>query len=487
MTIAKWDLFELTLKGPEAGNPFVDVQLSATFRCLGRALTAEGFYDGDGAYKVRLMPDFEGEWTYETRSNAPELDGKTGGFTCGPAKEGVHGPVVVDSVGKKLFGNFGMTTSTRFAYADGTDYQPVGTTCYVWNLQGDELEEQTLRTLAGSPFNKIRFCVFPKHYDFNHNEPPCYAYEGSREAGFDYARFNPEYFRHLELRVGQLRDLGIEADLILLHPYDDWGFKDMPHEADLRYFHYIVARLAAYRNIWWSFANEYDLMPSKSLTDWDEFMRLVQAIDPSNHLRSIHNCFGFYDHAKPWVTHCSVQHSDLTRVSEWMEQYRKPVVVDECCYEGNITHPWGNITAEEMVNRFWIGFSRGAYVGHGETYMDENDVLWWAKGGTLKGESPERIAFLRTVFENMPGKPVPSKADFGMRGGIEIGEDFFLHYYDIRQQVVKRLRLPEDKQYQVEVIDAWNMTITPLDGTYSGACEVPMPGKPYCGLRITKV
>ena len=24
---------------------------------------------------------------------------------------------------------------------------------------------------------KVRHCVFPKHYDYNHNEPPYYAFE----------------------------------------------------------------------------------------------------------------------------------------------------------------------------------------------------------------------------------------------------------------------------------------------------------------------
>ncbi len=75
-------------------------------------------------------------------------------------------------------------------------------------------------------------------------------------------RFNPAFFRHLEKRVGQLRELGIEADLILFHPYDKghWGFDRMDAAADDRYLRYVVARLAAYRNVWWSLANEYDFM-----------------------------------------------------------------------------------------------------------------------------------------------------------------------------------------------------------------------------------
>ena len=37
----------------------------------------------------------------------------------------------------------------------------------------------------------------------------------------------------------------IEADLILFHPYDRWGYATMPAEADDRYLRYVIARLCA--------------------------------------------------------------------------------------------------------------------------------------------------------------------------------------------------------------------------------------------------
>ncbi len=129
-------------------------------------------------------------------------------------------------------------------------------------------------------------------------------------------------------------------------------------KTDDLYLRYTIARLAAYRNVWWSLANEFDLMETKTLADWNRFFRIVQEEDPYQHLRSIHNCRGFYDHTRPWVTHVSVQHQDLSRVTEWHDLYGKPVIVDECSYEGNIHHDWGNITAMEMVYRFWEGMVR---------------------------------------------------------------------------------------------------------------------------------
>src|SRR6185369_2760851 len=157
---------------------------------------------GDGTYRVRFMPPAQGAWRYETRSNRKELDGKTGSFECVAPSKTNHGPVRVHN-------------TFHFAYADGTPFRQIGTTCYAWTHQGDELEEQTLATLKSSPFNKMRMCVFPKHYVYNENEPPIYPFEGTPTNKWDFTRFNPAYFRRQEKRIAQLRDMGIEADLIL--------------------------------------------------------------------------------------------------------------------------------------------------------------------------------------------------------------------------------------------------------------------------------
>ncbi|MFC1604671.1 DUF5060 domain-containing protein, partial [Planctomycetota bacterium] len=288
-TIECWGIFELELQGPSEGNPFVDVRLSSEFRQDKRVFKPEGFYDGNGVYRIRFMPDVQGEWSYVTKSNRSELDGKKGKFTCVKPSLGNHGPVRVH---KKW----------HLAYADGTAYFQVGTTCYAWAHQGNAMEQQTLSTLKDAPFNKMRMCVFPKSYSYNKNEPEFYPFEGKPLKNWDYSRFNPEFFRHFEQRVGNLREMGIEADLILFHPYDRWGYKDMDAETDDRYLRYVVARLAAYRNVWWSFANEFDLMKSKKMADWDRFFQIVQKYDPYNRLRGIHNCRVFYDHTKSWVT-----------------------------------------------------------------------------------------------------------------------------------------------------------------------------------------
>ena len=477
--VERWGIFELSLKGPEEGNPFLDVELSAQFMYKNRVVKTYGFYDGDGVYRIRFMPDTLGEWHYATKSNIKKLDGKKGIFTCVEPSPGNHGLVSVRN-------------NYHFAYADGTPYLPFGTTCYAWIHQGNKLEEQTLKTLSISPFNKLRMCVFPKDYVYNKNEPEYYPFEGSPMKNWDFTRFNSEFFRHLEQRVADLCELGIEADIILFHPYDRWGFSSMNAENDYCYLKYIIARLSAYRNVWWSMANEYDfLLRRKPMSQWDRFFQIVQENDPYGHLRSIHNgnVDMNYDHTKPWITHVCIQNWDVKKAKEWRNTYKKPIIDDECEYEGNVPLPWGNISAKELVHRFWIMLACGCYAGHGETYENPENILWWSKGGVLVGESWKRIAFLKKIMEEgsaeglepMGNSWVWSRVTGGMK------DDYRLFYFGEHQPLRWSIGLPEKGKYKIDVIDTWNMTITPLEKMYEGKYEVPLPGKPYIALRVRKI
>ena len=227
------------------------------------------------------------------------------------------------------------------------------------------------------------------------------------------------------------------------------------------------------------------------MEDWDRFFQIVQAHDPYQHLRSIHNCFEFYDHSKPWVTHQSIQRSELEQVTEWREQVKKPVVVDECCYEGNIPLAWGNISAQEMVHRFWLGSTLGGYVGHGDTFLHPEDILWWAKGGVLHGESAPRIAFLKRILEASPASgidPLNHRSSFVHFGHRFIGQsqDYYLLYFGPHQPEYLNVHVPQGEQYQGEVIDTWEMTITPLKEPIVNGSEVPLPGKPYHALILRR-
>ncbi|WP_243076489.1 DUF5605 domain-containing protein [Microbacterium sp. SS28] len=480
VTVAKWDVLEVRLDGPSHGNPFVDVELDAVFtRPDGSEVRVGGFYDGDGAYLIRALADAEGEWSFLTRSTARSLDGIVGSATVGAPREGSHGPVGVDGF--------------HFRHADGTRHLPLGTTAYAWTHQDDDLQEQTLLSLAEAPFTKIRMCLFPKSYLFNANEPRDFVFPGSLEDGFDLERFDPAHFRRLEQRIAQLAALGIQADLILFHAYDRWGFADLGPAVDERYLRYVVRRLAAFANVWWSMANEYDLMWSNEIDDWERLAAIVAEEDPFGHLNSIHNCRPFYDYSQPWITHVSIQRVDVYRTAEntdeWRERWGKPIVIDECAYEGDIDQGWGNITGEEMTRRFWEAAVRGGYCGHGETYLphsDSDEVLWWSKGGELHGTSPARIRFLLDLQSEAPEgvwDPLPSDWDVPWGG---VADSHRVAYFGFNRPRFRHVVLPEG-EWTIDVIDTWNMTVHRMPHTHRGTARVELPGRQYMAVRAIRV
>ena len=497
----RWGMVEITLPGRTDGNPFIDYTIAGRFTGGEEDVTVPGFYDGNGQYRVRFMPSCTGEYRYTVSGTFSDRE-ESGSFRVTEPSEGNHGPVRV-------------AARYHFAYADGTPFYPLGTTCYVWTQQPDERIEETLRSLKASRFNKIRFCILPKHYDYNLGEPRTYPFEGTpmdssvltkenfgeytgKAEGnhFDLTRPNPAHFRHLERCILALQAIGVEADLIVMHPYDRWGFSCMDRQADDLYWNYVLARFSAFRNVWWSLANEYDLMKAKTTEDWEHYAGLILRGDPYGHLRSIHNCGPFYDHSRPWITHCSIQRQDLYRGAEntqqWREEYGKPVVLDEIAYEGDIQHGWGNITGEEMVRRFWEGAVRGGYPGHGETFLNREEILWWSHGGPLRGESWKRIGFLLDILKAVPGSGlrffpaewdsvcgVPEDAELARKTGYR------LYYYSFMRPSF-RIFQPEDGcLYHAEVIDTWNMTVTDA-GTHRGRFRVCLPTSPYMAVRITR-
>jgi uncharacterized protein DUF5060/uncharacterized protein DUF5605/uncharacterized protein DUF4038 len=481
--VERWDVFELTLNGPNDGNPFLDTWLKATFRSGHREIAIDGFYDGDGVYKIRFMPDSLGDWSYTTDSNAGALRRKTGNFEVVAPSTGNHGPVRVRD-------------TFHFGYDDGAPFFPFGTTCYAWVHQTEELQQQTLATLKASPFNKLRMCIFPKWYQYNHRQPPRFPFPRSGEKN-DYSQFNPDFFHHIEQRILQLRALNIEADLILFHPYDHWGFDEMPADVDDRYLKYVIARFAAYRNVWWSLANEYDLSRKKTSADWERFADIVTQTDPYGHLRSIH-ANKSYDYSRAWCTHAGVQSYAFDQAASWRNLYLKPIIFDEMMYEGNIDSRWGNLSGEEMTRRFWLCIVAGAYGGHGETFVTPDEIendetnLWWSHGGTLKGTSPPRLAFLRKIVEETAaaggGRIGFTQLDPSYYPSAKRSQDeSFLFFFDFHQPLYYEFPLPEKGKYRAELIDPWAMTITPVPGEFTGKTRLQLTGKPYMAARFTRV
>lgn len=495
-----WGVFEISLEGSSDGNSYMDNTLNAIFANGSETISVPGFYDGNGIYKIRFSPDELGPWKYITQSNLPELDKQKGSFKCIEPTGNNHGPLKI-------------VNTYYLEYADGTPFYSVGTTAYQWTSVKQSIQEQTIRTLAESPFNKIRMCVFPKHYSYGNDVEPWMLPYQKKEDKNDPTQPNYAFFQNFDKRVAQLMEMGIQADVILFHPYDVWGYYKMGDEMNEKYVRYMIARLSAYRNVWWSLANEWDVPRIKEAIDWEGIGTLLQKEDPHQRFRGIHNWYydesHFYDHTRPWVTHVSAQTYFFFNAIKWREKYQKPLLIDEMRYEGDVASSWGNMNGKEMTSYFWKAGLSGAYGTHGDTFKNDSDTLtevrWWAKGGTLPGKSPARIAFFKKIMEEAPvsemipeieslsglsvPETIPDKSDSELIENLnnniytlsKAGE-YYLAYTSDSAQTIK-LNLAGDKKYSFELIDTWNMKIESLNSVSPGEFEYTTTN-PFSAVRL---
>lgn len=511
--IERYDIFERVM-GEGAGNQFQSNEIKAHFYQDGRVILIEGFRCGDDARRIRFMPDSLGKWTYEIIDKVSEETIETGEFECVKESGQNHGPVKVKAM--------------TFCYADDSCFVPIGTTLYAWIYQTDQLIHSTLQTLANSPFNKVRMCLFPKSMEYNQEDPKMFPFFQTEEGTWAIDRPNEDFWAHLEKQLNALLSLGIEADIILFHPYDRWGFSSLTREDSLNYVDYCIRRLSAFRNVWWSLANEYELIFSKTDDDWEELGNYLSANDPYRHLLSNHNWLKPYDATKPFITHHSIQTTQYEKTKHYRDVANKPVIIDEFGYEGDIAYKWGNLSGFEFIHRCWSIMVLGGYFTHGETFHREDEILWWSKGGTLHGESKDRIAFLKTIMEEADGEIVPEQSEFAdpndhtitieasdegavdnpyvkvvqSLGPDELyhlmasvqpfsghqGEVFKIHYLGRECRAYYDVDFPQDGYvYTVEIVDIWEMTRTMALTNGLGTHRIQLPGKEGIALIIKRV
>lgn len=305
----QYEVFELVLNGqpPEGAEALAEV--NAVFSLDGQEKEVKGFYDGNGVYKVRFLPEKCGVYSWKVSGAVVD----EGTEECVPGDG--HGLVRAEK--------------THFVYEDGRRYIPFGTTIYALVHQEDALVRETMESLKKAPFNKVRHCVFPKSYEFNQNEPPCFAFEKDGDGKWDVNRPNYKFWERLEKAILELADMGIETDLILFHPYDRWGFATMTAEENEIYLRYAIRRLAAFPSVWWSMANEYDICFAKTVEDWARFEEIIKEEDPYGHLLSNHYCMKPYDNSRENITHLSMQNILFYKAPQWIREYKKPLIYDE--------------------------------------------------------------------------------------------------------------------------------------------------------------
>jgi len=343
----------------------------------GAKLTVPGFFDGDGTWKVRVSAPAEGAWSFVTRSDLAELDGRRGSFTCvANPSPAVHGSVRIDA-----------ERPHQFVYEDGTRFLPVGYECdWLWALDAGDPELKTINPfldkLAAHGFNFVILNAYAhdtkwragRTGDDDFGPPPLYAWAGTNEQP-DHRRFNLAFWQHYDRVIEALHRRGMWAHVLMKVYNKQVNWPANGSAEDDRYFRWLIARYAAYPNLTWDLAKEAHY--EKDLDYKLGRLRFIRANDPYRRLLTVHDDRanydrGAYDGLADYRS--DQQHKDWREVMQaHLAQRAWPVINTEFGYEhgpGGLADKTYNVaqSPEEVIRRAWEVYTAGGFGAHYYTH-----------------------------------------------------------------------------------------------------------------------
>lgn len=275
--IERWKRFEASYRNTTwNGNPF-DLEFKGIFASpSGRILTQTGFYAGENTWQIYFMPDEEGEWIYETDSSDPDLHGKVGRFSC-----------TVSEIPGQL-----TPVGNRWQIRDnGGDFPiiwnpPVRDGAH-WGFRGrnvsDPFVQEALQfadeTVGARLLGLSALLIAPIDWanDWPQSSVP-YIREQEGEA------FYLPFWDQLNAKLDAARDRGMGAYIMLYsddaQTPDHFGLKPYSQK-ELRFFRYVIARLACYPHVLWDSGIDIGEYRDREWIDW--YARWFNANDPWHH------------------------------------------------------------------------------------------------------------------------------------------------------------------------------------------------------------
>jgi Protein of unknown function (DUF4038)/Domain of unknown function (DUF5060) len=307
LEILKWSVQEFQFKTKENySNPYAEVSLIAIFTGpKGIKQNVKGYWDGGKIFTIRFTPTIQGNWSYVTESNDPNLNHQKGNFKCILPLKSSHGFLRKD-----------IKNPYHFTFDDQTRFFMFGQTYYYLMcnaMMGDNWKTAVEKSRSFG-MNKVRMQVIA---DGKPNKSQYYPavspFQQISTNGFDRNRINLAFWQKLDEVVKFMAEKEMIADLIVFWSTPESYGTEQENKNILKY---IVARYAAFPNVIWCVANEwnYTKQPKELFNDLGKLIQsedawATEAKSKSVRLLSVHQQtrqdFQFFD--QPWLTHAIVQ------------------------------------------------------------------------------------------------------------------------------------------------------------------------------------
>lgn len=379
-SISIWNPFEITLISQGVySNPYIHVDLNATFKLENISLIVPGFWDGSNTWKIRFSPHKIGSWSFLTSCNMVNDGGlhrQSGSFVAIPTN---------DSRSIYQHGFLIPSESKRFLqHMDGTPFYWLGNTDWsgfsdaeAWDASIDPKYRSMFKAIAqvraSQGYTVWKAETFAVNANEHGNSPKNEG--GSAWNTTEYINLNPLFWQAIDKRINYINKQGLVVSFAL---GIGRGMPDQKTEQDVkRLARYTVARYSAYHVVWIT-CQEY--CTKTSCPDcWARVAEKIYMLDPHKRATSLHNCINnpIRYHNESWYGFVTLQqgHNRVSSYKNWLNQYNanppRPVLEDEANYE-QIIREYGGGAEWKTRQSAWQSQVSGSF---GFTYGGQG--IWW--------------------------------------------------------------------------------------------------------------
>ena len=407
--IEAYDLVELAadVERPDAPNPFTDATLSGTFGKAGGTERYEvaGFCDSsDGSvFRIRFMPSSPGDYTYLLTYRQGSFESTQSGlFRASPGHR--RGPIRVDP---KYPWHFIWEGTGEHYFFNGT------TAYFLIGWKDERIIQYSIDRLHRLKVNRIRVTIAGRENVF-FGEPvmngdnfttfptpwPAQQADDMYHPGFDYTRFDLEYWRKFERAIRFARDRDMIMSLVL-DMNDNKVHPKAGSDDEYRFIRYAIARFGALSNITWDLGDDLERYRSDEWTH--QTGSLIKKWDPYRHLATSHPVEDVHqDRTSDWFDFTSFQewsrnqHVYILRQRAAQERTGRiiPQTNEEYGYEDHYPM-WapgpGSDSADVLRRTAWDIYMAGGYQLVGESARRGTNIWPDTGGGWLNGRGDDSM------------------------------------------------------------------------------------------------
>ncbi len=407
--IEAYDLVEVAadVERPDAPNPFTDAALSGTFVKAGGTERYEvaGFCDSaDGSvFRIRFMPSSPGDYTYVLTYRQGSFESTQSGLFRASTSHR-RGPIRVDP---KYPWHFIWEGTGEHYFFNGT------TAYFLIGWKDERIIDYSIDRLHRLKVNRIRVTIAGRE-DVFFGEPvmngdnfttfptpwPAQQANDMYHPGFDYTRFDLEYWRKFERAIRFARDRDVIMSLVL-DMNDNKVHPKAGSDDEYRFIRYAIARFGAFSNITWDLGDDLERYRSDEWTH--QTGTLIKSWDPYKHLATSHPVEDVHqDRTSDWFDFTSFQewsrnqHAYILRQREAQERTGRiiPQANEEYGYEDHypMWAPGPGLDSADVLRRTaWDIYMAGGYQLVGESARRGTNIFPDTGGGWLNGRGDDSM------------------------------------------------------------------------------------------------